>query len=52
MPGGKGGDKYIPESHLFTEVGPDKKRAFGKDELGVWERKVEGSMPLGCPFTI
>ncbi|KAF5133370.1 Mycophenolic acid synthesis protein B [Metarhizium anisopliae] len=44
VPGGKGGDK--------SEVGADKKQAFGKDEFGVWERKVEGSMPLGRPFAI
>lgn len=52
VPGGKGGEKFSPQGYHIAEVGPAKKKPFGKDELKVWETRVEKSRPLGCPFAI
>ncbi|KHN98023.1 uncharacterized protein MAM_04412 [Metarhizium album ARSEF 1941] len=52
LPGGKGGARYVPQGYLLSDIGPDKQTPFGQDELRAWERKVEESMPLGCPFAI
>ncbi|KAK2608705.1 hypothetical protein QQS21_002694 [Conoideocrella luteorostrata] len=52
LPGGSDGKKYSPEGYLFADVGPEKKKPFGMEELKEWEYKVEKTMPLGCPFAV
>jgi hypothetical protein len=52
LPGGPGGEKYLPGGYRFEEVGPEKKKPFGKADLRVWEQQVDRSMNVGCPFAI
>ena len=52
LPGGKGGEKYYPQGYVMSEVGPERKRGVGKEDLQMWEEKIQRSRPSGCPFAI
>ena len=50
VPGGANGGQYMPEGYFFDEVGPERKKGVGQKELAAWEKKIEASRPVGCPF--
>lgn len=51
VPGGKDGKKYYPEGYSMEEVGPDRKRGQGKQEMGDFEQAIKSARPYGCPFS-
>lgn len=51
VPGGKDSAKYMPEGYRFDEIGPARKKGVGKEELEIWEKKIQKSRPVGCPFS-
>lgn len=52
LPGGRDGKRYHPEGYSFEEIGPDRKKGLGKNEMDVLEQKIKVARPLGCPFAI
>ncbi len=52
VPGGKDGAKYHPDGYTMDEVGPNRKRGKGQEELQEIKQHVERVRPMGCPFAI
>lgn len=52
VPGGKNGEKYYPEGYRFDEVGPDRRRGMGKNEMEEFEKKIKEVRHMGCPFAV
>lgn len=50
VPGGKDGEKYMPQGYLFEEIGPRRVVGRGKETTDKFEENIRMVRKGGCPF--
>lgn len=44
--------KWMPEGYLLEEVGPERRKGKGLEEMKEWEEKLGRERGMGCPFLV
>ncbi|KAM3065133.1 hypothetical protein ACMFMG_006106 [Clarireedia jacksonii] len=44
--------QWMPEGYLLEEVGPERRKGKGLEEMREWEGKLEREGRMGCPFLV